>query len=885
MGRFNEPNELWSRPPVEGHVELVHEHLAAVASRAAALTSPHRSTVTGKSFRELSAVTGWGHDIGKLTEWFQANFDERGMSVGKQERYTYHSLLGAAVVHYALDKRGFAEETCGLGFHATVAHHRAMGDLQAETARYAADNPAVENKYERIQDQFTNIRDRLPGYTDDLIATITGGAGGPEDLATYLSDRPFEFDLTDLRTRPSDTAYGDLLYLTGVLKLADRSTVVEQELGASTKPGPQSPLSPPLCRDSPDPDIVLDELDSLVEDGNPSDLDALRTNVQQTVHDTALETFADTDGGFVGTVEVPTGFGKTYAGLWAGLELANASADTETADDRTLVYVLPYTSIIDQTAATIDDLYERANPPADFIIDHYLAETTVSIERELKTEEVDDDAMAAAKFFYGNAWRSNTVLSTFVQLFESLAGPTSKQATKLPSLQESIIVLDEPQLLSPRWWPLVGRLVDLLVDQFETTVLVMTATQPRIIDYYAETDPVPLVEHDDGPLDFLQSNPRVQFTFDESVPVGEGQADQPKAHRAAAEHLVDKLAPDTSALAVCNTIDSARAIDREIQAVLHDRGWTTISLGDCLHDWLDQTGTYPDVSENGKQTNFEEFVADRLDNETVVLCAHLTGCVRPPDRLALIEFLKHTEIMEEYPVVLTSTQLVEAGVDLSFDSVYRDFAPVPSLVQSAGRCNRSLASPTVGTVTVWRLGSPPDSSTDQLPSDIIYRNPIDQLTMTSQAIAPSLNADRNVAEVDMISTTVGRFYEKIQKYEPGDQTLPKAVDRVATRRLRRASLIRNQSNQIDVVIARTPSEAKLIKRLKDGLAKDDWQEVRNAFDATENIRYSVNDRRMARLLETSVATQVEIYDTPVCFVDARDHPSGFDAHYGVVGDQ
>lgn len=884
MGRFTNLSELWSRPPVEGRAELVHEHLAAVASRAAALTSPQRLTMSGKSFRELSAVTGWGHDIGKLTEWFQANFDERDASVSRSDRYTYHSLLGAVVVHYGLDRRGFSKETCGLGFHATVAHHRAMSDLQAETDRYAARDPSVENKYERVQDQFANISERLPILTENLIATITAGSGSPTDLETYLSDRPFEFDLTALRNRPPDAGYGDLLYLAGVLKLADRSTVVDQELRPPQPAGPQAPLSAPLCRDSPDPDLVLEKLDSFVDDSEPSTLDSLRTDVQHTVHEKALETFADTDGGFVGTVEVPTGFGKTYAGLWSGLELIDAYADTQPLDDRTLVYVLPYTSIIDQTAATIEDLYQRAHPPADFVIDHYLAETTVNLERELDTEEVDDDAAAAAKFFFGNAWRSNTVLSTFVQLFESLAGPTSKQATKLPSLQESVVVLDEPQLLAPRWWPLVGRLVDVLVDQFDTTVLVMTATQPRIVDHYSEIDPVALVEHDDGPLEFLQSNPRVQFTFDTSVPVGAEQTGEAISYKKAAEHLVNKLVPDMSALAVCNTIDSARALDGAVQTALQHRGWEPLSLGGCLHEWLDRTGTYPDISGSDNRTDFEEFVGKHLEDHKTVLCVHLSGCMRPPDRLVLIEYLKHSEMRQDCPVVLTSTQLVEAGVDLSFDQVYRDYAPVPSLVQSAGRCNRSLTGSALGTVTVWRLDSPPVSDTDRLPSDIIYRDPIDQLSMTGRAIRPNLDADRNIAEADMISATVRRFYDEVQEYGPGDQSLPEAVDRCATRRLRSASLIRNQPHQLDVVIARTPEEVTLIERLHHGLEDDDWQEVQSTFAASGDIRYSVDERRMSTLLNKPVASRVEIYDTPVCFVDATEQPTGFHTHYGVTGD-
>ena len=68
-----------------------------------------------------------------------------------------------------------------------------------------------------------------------------------------------------------------------------------------------------------------------------------------------------------------------------------------------------------------------------------------------------------------------------------------------------------------------------------------------------------------------------------------------------------------------------------------------------------------------------------------------------------------------HPLVCVSTQVIEAGVDVSFDRVFRDLAPIPSLVQTAGRCNRSLEGAT-GRVTVWRL----DGRDGRVPSATVY---------------------------------------------------------------------------------------------------------------------------------------------------------------------
>ncbi|RRJ29953.1 hypothetical protein [Halocatena pleomorpha] len=55
--------------------------------------------------------------------------------------------------------------------------------------------------------------------------------------------------------------------------------------------------------------------------------------------------------------------------------------------------------------------------------------------------------------------------------------------------------------------------------------------------------------------------------------------------------------------------------------------------------------------------------------------------------------------------MLVSTSVVEAGVDISFETVFRDYAPIPTLVQSNGRCNRGFSSE-IGDVIIWRLVEP-----------------------------------------------------------------------------------------------------------------------------------------------------------------------------------
>jgi len=159
----------------------------------------------------------------------------------------------------------------------------------------------------------------------------------------------------------------------------------------------------------------------------------------------------------------PTGLGKTFTGLSAAFELRDSLADRETAESaRQIIYALPYTSIIEQTRELFEDpeLWGADPEKSALTVHHYLSETVVHHDDydAGDTAATDDEETAS---MLGEAWRDGTVLTTFVQLFESLAGPTNRQGLKLPSLESSIIILDEPQALPKDWWGAIQRLLDI----------------------------------------------------------------------------------------------------------------------------------------------------------------------------------------------------------------------------------------------------------------------------------------------------------------------------------------------------------------------------------------------------------------------------------------
>jgi len=188
----------------------------------------------------------------------------------------------------------------------------------------------------------------------------------------------------------------------------------------------------------------------------------------------------------------------------------------------------------------------------------------------------------------GESWRSGVVLTTFVQLFESLAGPTNAQGLKLPALANSVIVLDEPQTLSKPWWPAIRRLTETLTEEFGATIISMTATQPTLFTEAPQLESVPLVTDVD---EHFNATERVTYAVDDSV--WNYPETPPLSHDSAAQRVVDSVLDETndpsacSAMAICNTILSSRELTKHIgEKGRKTAGRSVTHLGEIYEDVL-----------------------------------------------------------------------------------------------------------------------------------------------------------------------------------------------------------------------------------------------------------------------------------------------------------
>ena len=796
---------------------LLTNHLRTVSQLMYSDLPEGVTTAHGGDFQTLARITGRTHDLAKATTWAQQHL--RGIAFDSKEQYRYHAFPSALVTLYCAELHDDIDQRdAGLATLVVARHHGRSAPPDPATARqrYTANKPGVNERYRVAETQFCDIA-RHQGATavaDQILAEAVGPAHSASwDSFLEWYDRE-DVIMTLVAALGRDTIdtqyYSDLTRLWSVMKYADQlAASLGQDITERVKnidsesvwTTLQESDRVPMRRTSNRSDLTVKTLEDFIQTELPdgtgitSRLNDLRTRARtQALNE--VDTLVETDDA-VGLITLPTGFGKTFAGLGAGLR---ASALTKGR----LIYVLPYTSILDQTAAEIERVFDVTPTDPAFTLHHHLS-TTFS---DLGERYTDADIGRSVGTFHAESWRSALTLTTTVQLFESLTAPTGRQATKLPALQDSVIVLDEPQAIPEQWWKIIVDLIEILVTDYDATVMLMTATQPQLIKHgEGPLEPIQLVGESSAYVDFLKENPRVDYVIDESI----YDTESPLEYRAAADRLADVAGSGRDTLAICNTRASARALHtRTDEALTVARRQSPVKIGKILNQEIERTGTVPDV-DTLRQLITDEAATRGAEPRPVL--AYLSGDIRPSDRQLIIDALYDEEtetnplLASSHQVVLVSTSVVEAGVDISFDEVYRDIAPIPSLVQSGGRCNRSFDG-AKGRVTVWMLAAP-DGRT-QLPARVIHNSGTDQLPLL-HATKKALDAEEGtvVPEGQMVGEIVKRFYRHINtQYDPGSDTLAEHINQCRVDELTDEHMIEEIESYEDVVICSTTAERR-----------------------------------------------------------------------------
>lgn len=329
------------------------------------------------------------------------------------------------------------------------------------------------------------------------------------------------------------------------------------------------------------------------------------------------------------SLTVPTGGGKTLSSQAFALTHALAHGK------RRIVYAIPYTSIIEQTADVFRNVFQALGDE-------------VLIEHHSQADAASTDETARSRLACEN-WDAPLVVTTNVQLFESLFAAKTSRCRKLHNLVGSVIVLDEAQQLPPAFLQPILDVLNLLVAHYGVTVVLCTATQPALssTDYF-------------DPSKNLRGLQNVREIID-----------APDALFAALKRVHVELPPDWTTPTPWSDIAAQ------------------LSAEDCV---LAIVGTRKAARE-----------LQRLMPEgTLHLSALMCGAHRKDVIAHIKERLRaKREGRDTRPLRVVSTQLVEAGVDIDFPVVYRALAGLDSIAQAAGRCNREGRMEGLGRVVVF----------------------------------------------------------------------------------------------------------------------------------------------------------------------------------------
>lgn len=335
------------------------------------------------------------------------------------------------------------------------------------------------------------------------------------------------------------------------------------------------------------------------------------------------------------SMTLPTGMGKTLASISWALNHAKKN------NLKRIIIVLPFISIIDQTAKELKHVFGE-----EWVLEHHSSyNEDEKTNREIAEEKQSDEAYV--KRLATENWDYPVIVTTSVQFFESLFSNKPSRCRKVHNIAQSVIIFDEVQTLPKELVLPTLSMLRSVQKIMDTSFLFCTATQPA----FEKTEKFNGIEN----IVSLVENPKEIFDMTIRVKYSPINHYQPVSISDLAISVLEK---DISVLNIFNTKKQALLFYKEIRA----------------------------------KAGFRTF--------------HLSTSMYPVHRKKVIEEIRNC-LKNKEKILVASTQLIEAGVDFDFPCVFREIAPLESIIQSAGRCNREGKMDIPGEVNIFSLEERP----------------------------------------------------------------------------------------------------------------------------------------------------------------------------------
>lgn len=589
----------------DGKKQFLSEHLLQVSAKASEFAFKIGLNKAGE-------LIGLLHDLGKYSREFQnyiqsatglINYDEDDYvdAKGKKGKID-HSSAGAQVIFEYYNKSlpelliGQILSLCICSHHSGLVDciepdgndnfKRKMNKEDGKTHK----NEALNNLEKPLKDKYDTLisEGNIVGELKAFLKQFT-------DLQDLLETRNFKIGLV-------------VRFLYSCLIDADRLDTADFE----------SPLGVLLRNNSNYPDwkLLIDKFNCKLFDfekkNDKNNVDLLRKEISDQCYNLADNPKA------IYQLTVPTGGGKTLSSLRFALHHAKKHSLER------IIYVIPFTSIIDQNAEETRKILEEKDSTGNYLN---------QIVLEHHSNLTPDEENWKQKILSEN-WDAPVVFTTNVQFLEALFGYGTRSARRMHQLANSLIIFDEIQMLPIRCVHMFNVALRFLVNNCGSSVILSTATQPLLDKIEPKNFAIPIL-------------------------------------------------PDYQIIKNVNRLyDSLKRV--EILDVTKIGGWTVPEVAKLTIEELMDTGSVLIVVNTKKSAEnlFRQILLERKNK-----IFHLSTNMCPRHRMLILKVIKRC-LKRRERVICVSTQLIEAGIDISFGSVIRYIAGLDSIAQAAGRCNR-----------------------------------------------------------------------------------------------------------------------------------------------------------------------------------------------------
>ncbi|WP_315377885.1 CRISPR-associated helicase Cas3' [Kingella denitrificans] len=583
---------------------------------------------------QAGGLLGLMHDFGKYSQDFQEyiksvtginpDADDYVLPNGKK---IDHSTAGAQWVYRELRKFGAAQgigELFGQMLGLCIASHHGEGLIDCLDGE---GNPKWIERFNKT-DELTHLAE-CERNADEVVQQKAYELAGENLIRSLLKAvKPILSDQTT-NVKIKEFYLGCLTrFLFSCLIDADRinSSDFEREAQKEVR----------RLTKKPDWQSVIDKLEThLASFENRYPIDEIRRKIS----DDCLKRASDFQG--IYTLTVPTGGGKTLASLRYALHHAQKHHL-----DR-IIYIIPYTSIIDQNAQAVREILGE-----DWVLEHH--------------SNLEPEKQSWQDKLLSENWDKPIVFTTMVQFLDAWFGGGTRGARHIHPMTNSVLIFDEIQTLPVKCVHLFCNVLNWLTTFGKSTAVLCTATQPLLGESGLQNFP-------EGKRESIAARGLLKQPAHAEIMGTDEQR----------EELYKKL---------------SRV---EIRFNEKSGGWNVDEAGTFL---LEQFQTTPSCLfiVNTKKWAQELYQYCKGQNVPPEALFHLSTHQCAAHRKAIFDTIK-ARLKNKEPVICISTQLIEAGVDISMACVIRALGGLDSIAQAAGRCNRHGEKEGKGQVWVLNL--------------------------------------------------------------------------------------------------------------------------------------------------------------------------------------